>query len=135
VVDIKFTHIGWAVNSIVEASNAFEVLGYFPVGEICRDEQRNVNLLLLKDSTDAVIELVAPAAENSPVSEILAKVGPTPYHICCSICKTEWEECKQELKKSGFMILHKPLEAPLLDNKEVVFLYSKHIGLIELVLK
>ncbi len=45
-----------------------------------------------------------------------------------------FDNYKKEFEKNGFIVLHKPSPAPLLQGKDVVFLYSQHIGLIELVL-
>lgn len=133
-MDIRFAHIGWAVKNINSAVESFAVLGYKPIGNICHDVQRNVALILLKDKSDAVIELVAPEADDSPVSDILKKNGPTPYHICCSISKDDWGG-GEIFKKNGFMILHQQQKAPLFGNKDVVFLYSSNIGVIELILQ
>ena len=131
---INESHIGWAVNSIEDAIEKFTFLGYTVQRNICIDHIRKVKLALLNDVEGHVIELVAPIAEDSPVSDLLQKVGPTPYHICFTVNKSDWEIYKKTLKANGFVILHKPSPAPLFDGKKVVFLYSKDIGLVELVL-
>ncbi len=133
--DLELSHIGWAVNSLENAIPAFRSLGYTVKGDVCIDDARKVKLVLLEDSCSNVIELVAPAAEDSPVSDILKKAGPTPYHICFAINNENWQKYRDSLKKSGFIVLHKPQMAPLFGNDEVVFLYSKDIGLIEIVLQ
>ena len=72
---------------------------------------------------------------RSPVSDILKRNGPTPYHVCFSIdVEKSFDDCKKDFEKNGFIVLQEPAPAPLLEGKDVVFLYSQHIGLIELVL-
>lgn len=128
-------HTGWAVNSIEKASASFTVLGYKALGSICEDKIRNVCLLLISNQQSDVIELVEPLSCDSPVSDILKRNGPTPYHVCFSIdVEKSFDDCKKDFEKNGFIVLQEPAPAPLLEGKDVVFLYSQHIGLIELVL-
>lgn len=89
---IYIDHIGWAVNSIEDAMEKFTFLGYTAKENVCIDRTRKVKLALLNDAEGYVIELVAPVAEDSPVSDLLQKVGPTPYHICLTVNKNDWEE-------------------------------------------
>ena len=133
--NLKQTHLGWAVNSLKNAIRTFLPSGYIPIGDVCIDNARKVELILLADSGDNIIELVAPIDDSSPVSDILKRNGPTPYHVCFSIdVEKSFEDCKKDFEKNGFIVLHEPAPAPLLEGKDVVFLYSQHIGLIELVL-
>lgn len=123
-------HIGYAVKSIKESINDFIELGFTPVGESLVDAGRSIEILFLKNG-DYCIELVAPTNNRSPVSEALRKSGNTPYHICFRTCNLTNEI--ETLKKSGYIIIADPLEAPAIDNKKVAFLYKINIGLIELV--
>ena len=133
--NLKQTHLGWAVNSLKNAIRTFLPLGYIPIGDVCIDNARKVELILLADSGDNIIELVAPIDDSSPVSDILKRNGPTPYHVCFSIdVEKSFDDCKKDFEKNGFIVLQEPAPAPLLEGKDVVFLYSQHIGLIELVL-
>ena len=133
---LSLAHIGWAVESIEDAIKDLSVLGFSPTCGVCIDEARKVKLALVSDSRSNTIELVAPMAEDSPVSEILKKNGPTPYHICFTAeVEHDFSECKKEFMSKGFAVLHKPAPAPLFGGKDVVFLYSKNLGLIELVIE
>ncbi len=101
------------------------------------DEARKVKLALVSDSRGNTIELVSPMAGDSPVSGILEKSGPAPYHVCFTAnAGTDWsfDDLKKEFKAKGFAVLHKPQPAPLFGGKDVVFLYSRQLGLIELVI-
>jgi methylmalonyl-CoA/ethylmalonyl-CoA epimerase len=132
--DFKFSHIGWAVLSIEKSIPIFSVLGYFPDGSVCNDIKRGVNLLLLRNGEGNTIELVEPVDDSSPVTNILNKTGPAPYHICLSCSQIVFEENKKNLLKNKFIELHKMDEAPALDGAKVAFFYSNTVGLIEIQL-
>jgi methylmalonyl-CoA/ethylmalonyl-CoA epimerase len=130
-----FEHIGWAVNSIGEAEGAFRALGFERCGGETDDAARNVKVLLLKNNDGLVVELVAPmGGDKSPVSNFLAKNGPAPYHCCFAVDRGDMGETLDRLKQAGFKVLIKPTPAPALGGGEVVFLYSKHVGIVELAL-
>lgn len=134
--NLSFVHIGWAVESIEKAMQDLSALGFKPVGNLCTDNARKVKLALVSDSCGNTIELVSPMSEDSPVSEILEKSGPTPYHICFTAkVERDFDDCRKEFTSNGFAVLHKPAPAPLFGGKDVVFLYSKNLGLIELVIE
>ena len=82
-------------------------------------------------SGNPVIELLAPANEKSPVNRILQKVGVSPYHFCYET--SDIEASMADLKRQGFVVVSKPVSACALGNKKVCFLFSKKVGLIELV--
>ena len=131
--NFKLSHIGWAVFSIEKALPSFHVLGYKNIGEICNDVSRKVKLLLLSDGKKNLIELVEPFGKDSPVFNLLQKNGPFPYHVCFSVNNSESESCISRLKKTGFIELNKPADAPAINGNKVIFLYSSNIGLIEIV--
>lgn len=134
--NLSLAHIGWAVESIEKAIQDLSALGFKTVGDVCTDDARKVKLALVSDSCGNTIELVSPMSEDSPVSEILQKNGPTPYHICFTAeVERDFGDCRKEFASKGFAVLHKPAPAPLFGGKDVVFLYSKNLGLIELVIE
>lgn len=127
---MKIHHTGYVVEDIDKALKEFIVLGYEVVSEKCFDEKRNIMIQFVKNGT-YLIELVCPLNDNSPVKNILKKVGSTPYHFCYETAnildKTE------ELKKLGYLVIAEALEAPAINNKKVVFLFKNNVGIIELV--
>ena len=127
------SHIGWAVPSIDSALPSFGLLGFFARGQVYADTERKVSLLILKDSKGNTIELVEPLGVDSPVTNLLAKNGAMTYHVCFSTKRDSWDEYKKELQKEGFVPLSSPSAAPALGGYDVVFLYSKKIGLIEII--
>ena len=134
MTNLSLAHWGWAVTSIEDALSAFIALGFTQSSSVTEDLLRKVRFLLLSDAAGNVIELVEPLCPESPVSKLLDKMGATPYHACFSIEKTEWDAQKKTLQKAGFLEIINASPAPALGGNEVIFLYSKHIGLVEIVL-
>lgn len=132
-IPVNLSHIGYAVASIERSLQSFALLGFKPHGNICDDTARKVKLQLLIDSHGNTIELVTPIENNSPVSQLLNQYGPTPYHLCFSIMANDWEDYYKELKNNKFILINPPRNAPLL-SKDVAFVYSRELGLIEFVL-
>lgn len=80
---LEIDHIGYAVKNIEEAMEQMRLLGY-SFGKEIKDEGRKV-WIAFGNFKGYRVELVAPAAEGSPVDNILKYVGASPYHICyCS---------------------------------------------------
>lgn len=86
------------------------------------------------------IELIEPANESSPITSLLKKNGPTPYHCCFCSTFASWAERKKHLKDVGFVEIAKPKLAPALsehndcNNVSATFLYHKDIGIVEFML-
>ena len=78
-----------------------------------------------------MIELVAPNSTNSDVAKIVKKNGTSPYHICYEV--ENIEASVEELKKSRWFPVKEPEIASAIENRRVVFLYSKNGGMIEFV--
>jgi methylmalonyl-CoA/ethylmalonyl-CoA epimerase len=129
---MKIHHIGYTVCDIVKSMEAFRDMGY-SVGEVTVDDGRHVKIAFARmDGT--LVELVSPIEGvdvRSPVDSILQKSGPTPYHICYEV--DDLASAVQDMKRKGWTLLIKPSRAPALENRDVVFLYSPIVGLIELV--
>lgn len=126
---MKVHHIGYAVKRLDKAAELFEGLGY-AAGEITEDEARRVKILFMKNE-HACVELVAPNGEPNSVDGVLNKNGPTPYHICYEVA--DMEEAVGKLKENGWMVVREAEAAPAIGGASVVFLYNRHIGMIELV--
>ena len=128
----KLHHMGYAVQDIDAACAAFAELGYYPSSESIYDDLRKVHIAFLKNGTDgAVIELVAPAAAGNPVDGILAKNGAMPYHLCFEV--TDLEAAMEKMKGSKYITMGKPMPACAIDNKSVIFMFHKTLGIRELL--
>lgn len=134
---MKVNHIGYLSNDINKSIQAFLQLGYVQETGVFEDNipdgentARNVRICFLRNETTRV-ELVAPIDESSDVYSTIKRQGEGPYHICYQVeCL---EERIQELKKNGWMVLKRPARAMAFDYAQVVFLFKRGAGMIELV--
>jgi len=127
---MKVHHVGYAVKSIEDARKEFELLGFRCESETVLDNVRKVRILFMTNDT-CRIELIEPNESDNPIESILKKVGSSPYHICYE--SEDIESDARLLKEKGFRVISDVSQAPALGNKNVCFLYSKDIGIIELV--
>jgi len=129
-------HVGWAVHSIERALPSMSALGFEPSGEACRDDSRSVNIILLRNSDGDTVELIEPIADaKSPISNFLAKNGPSPYHCCFAAGRADLADVKAGLKAAKFAELICEAPAPALGGRGVIFYYSREVGLIEVVVR
>ncbi len=131
---MTFHHIGIACFDIEESSQFYILQGYTKTDTVY-DPIQNVNIYFLHNLEcgrgGARIELVSPKDSTSPVNKILQKNGVSPYHICY---ETEsLEESISKLRAQKLIMAPKPSPAVAFSGKRVCFMFSKHIGLIELV--
>ncbi|HEW92376.1 MAG TPA: VOC family protein [Thermotogaceae bacterium] len=129
---MKIHHFGYAVREIKKARERFKELGFVEDSQIIEDVKRSVLILFMKKEGHR-IELVSPMRDGSSIDSILAKVGPTLYHICYEV--DNLENSITRLKKSKYLLLYQPSEAIALGNKRVAFMYNALVGIVELVEK
>lgn len=123
-------HIGYLVKKIEKARQTFLSLGYHIEQDIVYDGIRQVNIcFLIKDGYR--IELVSPASQDSVVYGLMKKYKNSPYHICYETA--DFETAYAELTANGFIAVDTPTPAPALGGRDVVFLTSAAIGMIELI--
>ena len=127
---LKIHHIGYLVKKTEAAIQAFEALGYQLIQAVMYDDIRKVNICFLQKD-DYCIELVSPAAEDSLVSGLMKKYKNSPYHICYET--TDFDRDYQMLLSNGFISIDTPTPAPALQGRDVVFLTSASMGMIELL--
>ena len=129
---MKIHHIGYAVKDLENSIKEFGKLGYNRIEKTITDKKRKVLIQFMKNA-EYLIELIAPLNKESPITNILKTQGNSPYHICYET--NDIDNKIKKLNNDGFAIITKLLEAPAIDNKKVIFLYKKNMGLIELVEK
>lgn len=130
MLTLQIHHIGYLVKKMDAAILSFKSLGYEVVQDTTYDDIRKVNICFLKKD-GYCIELVSPTSEDSVVSGLLRKYKNSPYHICY---ETEnFDEDYRALQSNGFITIDAPTPAPALHNREVVFLTSPVMGMIELI--
>lgn len=117
----KFHHIGMAIND-------FEALP-FKLSKIYNDPIQKVKVAFT-DFQGAKIEFIQPTSNDSPVSNSLSK-GIKLVHLCFEVDSIE--ESIKSAKSNGFSILSKPVPAVAFENKNIIWLFNKQFGLVELV--
>ena len=127
-------HIGYAVKDINKARAEFEKLGY-SFEELVEDIDRNL-CVQFGNNGSFRIELLQTldSEQESPVTGILRKNGPAPYHICYKTNNIEM--AIDNLKKNKWVVVHQPARAIAFDKNKIVrvaFLLHRHLGMIELV--
>lgn len=130
---MKFHHVGIAVNSLNEAIIAYEALGYSKTSVIIKDPIQKVQLCFLDKENSPTLELVASISLESPINNILAKSGPTPYHNCFEV--DDINETVTYLRLHGYRRISAILPAIAFGNRNICFLYHKEVGIIELLEK
>lgn len=127
---LKVHHIGYLVKKIEPAISSFEKLGYQITQNTVYDDIRKVNICFM-EKDGYCVELVSPASETSVVSGLMKRFKNSPYHICY---ETEnFEDDYMTLVSEGFMAIDTPTPAPALQGREVVFMTSASVGMIELI--
>ena len=129
-MEFKVHHIGYAVPDIARAIEEFSGLGWSLASNITDDDVRKVKIAFVTMGC-SVVELVAPAASDSPIAKQLSKGSGAPYHICYEVSSISAAEAY--LKERGFIVFKKSAVAPAIGFRNVEFLYSKQNGVIELV--
>ena len=77
------------------------------------------------------MELVADLDEGGPVSRILEKNGPTPYHTCYAV--DSLTDAVSTLRSSGYRPVTRAIPAVAFGERLVQFLHHPDSGLVELV--
>ncbi len=125
----KLDHLGVAVASIDAALDVYRALGLSETKrELVPSQKVTAAFLPVGESR---IELLEPAAEDSPIAKFLAKRGEGIHHICFAV--EDLEGALADLAQRGFRLIHShPVEGA--DGNRVAFLHpdAGHGVLIEL---
>lgn len=123
-------HIGYYVLNIKTAEPEFLLLGYKTESPCVYDEERKIFIQFFRNQ-ETRVELVAPADNCTLLPKGVRKLGATPYHVCYECLNIN--KTVNDLQQNGFLLVRPPSSAPAIQNRQVAFLYSNTIGLIELV--
>lgn len=128
---MKIHHFGYITSNLYNGeNNLFSLFGFEPEGKVVVDDERRIRIQFMKNDSTR-IELIEPIDSESPFYSLLKKYKNCFYHICY-----ETENMLEDirlLRSKGFVQTTKISPAPALGNRNVVFLLSPKIGLIELL--
>ncbi|MFO0827689.1 MAG: VOC family protein [Phycisphaerales bacterium] len=126
-------HLGVAVADIEKALPFYaETLGYrlFDGPHVDPIQRVRVAFLRREGTTDPVIELIAPAADDSPVNNYLRKeVGA--YHMCYEVIGME--ATIAALRQRGCVLVSPPNPAVAFQGRRIAWLFTPTRQLIEVL--
>ena len=128
----RFHHVGVASRSIEASTSLYIDAGFQPSKKI-HDPIQNVNIAFLKKEGAPLIELVEPVNEDSPVNNILKKVGVSAYHFCYEV--DDIYSSIKLLEDKDYILMVEPVNAIAFENRKICFLYNTEVGLIEFLEK
>ncbi len=118
--EASFHHIGLAVKSIREVN---------PACEIFVEKTQRVSLAFIQ-LNGITIELLEPFGDNSPIARSVRE-GVRLLHLCYEV--PDLEAALELCRPAGFHQISRPVPAPVFKNRRIVWVFSKHYGLFELV--
>ncbi|MGH9444915.1 MAG: VOC family protein [Terriglobia bacterium] len=127
----RLHHIGFVVRSIGDVAEEFSrSIGGAWDGRIILDPLQGVRVSFLTGPVpgDALVELVEPAAEGSPVENFLQKGGGL-HHLCYEA--GDLEKQLQYSRSAGALIVRPPLPATAFDGRRIAWVYTKAKLLVE----
>ncbi len=123
-------HVGYATRDIAKSRRLYEDMGFAATTEIIHDPTQKVRVIFFSTGTQVLVELVEPAAEDSPVTNFLAKQGPGLHHLCYEV--DDIEASCEAMRASGGIITCAPVPAAAFAGRRIAFIYRRE-GLIELL--
>ncbi len=125
---MKVHHIGIKVSQLEKNIELYSKLGYHQVSSITVDEIQSNRIVFLQNQIQCV-ELIEPLNEKSSIYHF--KDG---YHHICYESEGDEDIIKAFKEAKIGKIFTKPLVAPALENREVVFACLQNGMFIELIL-
>lgn len=129
---MKIHHIGYLVKKLDRAQKAFAALGYVLVQDVVRDEHRKIDIAFY-EKNGYRIELVSPYASESVVSELIKRLGNSPYHVCYET--EDFDMAVERLRDLRYVICSDDAPAPACGGRRVIFMIHPFLGMIELLEK
>lgn len=126
-------HVGFVVADIEAGMKGFvQSLAAEWDGKIFADPWQKVKVaFLLTRPGDARIELVQPAADDSPVSRFLADKGGGFHHICYEV--EELDCALAEFRERGALLARPPKPAIAFEGRRIAWVLTAEKLLVELL--
>ena len=131
--DMKFRHLGIAVAKLDGTLQSYaQLFGYKLISGPFDDPIQKVSVCFLGtgDPADAVVELIAPLTEDSPVKGVLARGGGA-YHMCFETPRLD--EALTEVLAKGCLLVSQPVPAVAFGGRRIAWIYTPTRQLIELL--
>ena len=127
---MEIHHIGIVVKDIYKSIDIYNKLGYSVESEICNDQIQNNRIVFMKSEDGRLrIELIEPMNKASSISNF-----PEGYHHICYDVSNDEDFLKHFHKLKIGKIFTKPIIAPAIDSKKVVFAFLRNNSFAEFIL-
>jgi methylmalonyl-CoA/ethylmalonyl-CoA epimerase len=130
---LRVHHIGVAVSSLEDAVPAYRaIFGYELLSGPFEDALQRVSVCFLGSGRpgEPAIELVAPAAERSPIGAVLAR-GVGAYHVCYEV--PDVEAALAHARAHRCVIVSQPVPAVAFGGRRIAWFYMPTRQLVELL--
>lgn len=127
---LRVHHIGYLIENMNAAIDAFEKLGYHISQNVIYDSLRKIDICFMKNN-ETYIELVMPREDCNLFKTLKKRIGNAPYHICYSC--DDYEKDSAQLLENGWIQIHPLNVAVAINNQRVAFFYHSDVGMIELI--
>lgn len=128
----RLHHVGVVVESIQRAAPFWtNHLGMRPISATVHDPIQKVNVQFFAGvNNQTSIELIEPAADDSPVLNAL-KQGGGLNHVCFEV--ENFDGYIAAARSNRGIIVVPPVPATAFDNRRIAFVFYRGIGLVELL--
>jgi methylmalonyl-CoA/ethylmalonyl-CoA epimerase len=128
---MRLHHVGFVVRDIrAEIQKFASSLGATWDSKIFHDPLQKVRVSFIQTAFpgDAQIELVEPAAPDSPVLRFLTKGGGL-HHLCYEVA--DLGEHLRKVRMEGAMVVKPPLPAVAFENRLIAWVFTRQKLLVE----
>ena len=130
---MRFHHVGYAVQSISDYRFEFfdPLFSPLSVSRIVEDPIQRVRVCFAKMQGGVTIELVEPAASDSPIKTIIGSQRGGLYHQCFEV--DDLDEAIARFRSKSSLPLARPAPAAAFDGRRIAFVLTPQRDLIELL--
>lgn len=131
--NLKVDHIGIACRDINLAISDYERLGFMKSHEEIHEGKHQKVRVQFMHLGDTEIELLEPLDKNDErnvLSSYLKSPNYKMYHLCYEV--DDFDETIIFLKKEGYRKLGESWLDPTHDDRRMLFMYHRRIGLVEI---
>jgi methylmalonyl-CoA/ethylmalonyl-CoA epimerase len=128
-------HIGYIVRAIEPAAADFQLLGYRILGPAIDDPAYDAEIVFLRRDGAAagepLVELIRPRSEQSAVHSHTRESKLQIHHVCFAV--DDLQAAVADARRGKVYQLGQQRPAPAFGGARICFLFSRPIGLFELV--
>lgn len=129
---VRFHHVGFVVADIDARVKGFiQSLDARWDGRIVHDPIQKVRVTFLRTGVEpaAVVELVEPAAADSPIHRFIAKTGGGLHHLCYEV--DDLDRHLEHMRGLRAVIVKKPQPAVAFDGRRIAWVSTAERALVE----